>query len=143
VLRYPTRVFQPDTIVVSYDRQHRQPGSQPKAAPATVVGAAFTYPLDRFAPISDSQTRCPILKFNVPLMSIGTRICQCHSERADWLALRISPPSWLKSVLRPVGTKRTGRPGLRGAWRRPNWDMPIEPVRATHDRETCSMMIIG
>jgi len=55
VLRYPTRVFQPDTIVVSYDRQHRQPGSQPKAAPATVVGAAFTYPLDRFAPISASQ----------------------------------------------------------------------------------------
>src|SRR6185312_8123340 len=56
VLRYPTRVFQPDTIVVSYDRQHRQPGSQPKAAPATVVGAAFTYPLDRFAPISGSRS---------------------------------------------------------------------------------------
>ena len=39
---------------MSYDRQHRQPGSQPKAAPATVVGAAFTYPLDKFAPISGS-----------------------------------------------------------------------------------------
>jgi hypothetical protein len=42
---------------VSNDRQHRQPGSQTKAAPATFAGAAFTYPLDKIVPISGSHLR--------------------------------------------------------------------------------------
>ena len=46
---------------MSNDRQHRQPGSQTKAAPATFVGAAFTYPLDKLAPISGSHAPCHLV----------------------------------------------------------------------------------
>jgi len=58
-MRYPTRAFQSDTTVVSNDRRRHHRVSQTKAAPAP-TGAAFTYPLDRSAYISGSQTACPI-----------------------------------------------------------------------------------
>ena len=50
------------------------------------------------------------------------------------------------SVLRLADTIRTGRPGLRGAWRRPYWDMPIDrsmpPTRNLGSRHI-TMIVIG
>src|SRR6185437_4652277 len=54
-MRYPTRAFQSDTTVVSNDRRRHHRVSQTKAAPAP-TGAAFTYPLDRSAYISGSDS---------------------------------------------------------------------------------------
>lgn len=42
---------------------------------------------------------------NHRLAVLNPRISQCHPELVDRLALRISPPSWLKTVSRPVDTR--------------------------------------
>src|SRR4029077_19311887 len=99
-----TRVFQPDTIVVSYDRQHRQPGSQPKAAPATVVGAAFPYPLDRFAPISASQLlrpltpRCTAAIHPSHTMSTAIRLIQMSNFRPRPSGETLDPAATARST---------------------------------------------
>src|SRR6185312_16565851 len=94
----PRRLTRPINARMMTRGCRQAPGSDPRATYEQSHCGAIDYarPLDKRS--------TPIRKFRPAVTN--PRISQCHSERADWLALRISPPSWLKSVLRPVGTKR-------------------------------------
>src|SRR6476646_5861640 len=87
-MRYPTRAFQSDTTVVSNDRRRHHRVSQTKAAPAP-TGAAFTYPLDRSAYISDSQIQCPTHVHWDTYMRLGRGF-----------TIRLAPPyNWSSSAI--------------------------------------------
>src|SRR5262245_37704975 len=60
---------------------------------------------------------------------------------------RLAPPlfsAFVADVCSAAGPpQRTGRSGLRGAWRRPHWDMPIDRSVPLNQEGHDSMMVIG
>jgi len=74
-------IHAPDAIERHDSRDGKELDPEHRNGPSKTITVAHQLHLLRFANLAksirrlvDSQIRCPILKFNVPLMSIGTRI---------------------------------------------------------------------